>query len=140
MKKLLILPAIALALASCAPAVTQSPIYSASREYRATCAQALNALNDVAIRTRPAVLIGASGWSPLAVVDRSENRVVYASQIGSAIITYGVISTIKNAVTVSARCTEANGAASLTLDSSGQGERLMTPLNNSLLDGIPLPR
>lgn len=128
MHKNILLPALALALASCAPTVQQDPVYTKSQTYTGTCAQALAQLDGTAIRTRPAVLLGGNTWSTLRQISATPTSAAYTSTNGTF------------SVTTQATCTEANGKATLTLASSGQQQPYMDALNDALLKGITLPQ
>ncbi|MEF2277845.1 hypothetical protein V3W47_06000 [Deinococcus sp. YIM 134068] len=128
MKRMLLLSA--LTLAACAPTVQQAPTSSTStaqRSYRSTCPIVFASLNAVAVRTRPADLLGG-GWPALTLRERAQNRAVFVSQRGGA------------QVVVTGTCTETTEGVTLTLTSTGQRESALAALHQALLSGIDAPR
>lgn len=140
MKKTVLLPALALALASCAPTVQQDPVYTKSQTYTGTCAEALAQLDAVAIRTRPAVLFGVNSWTPLKQTSKGENGAAYVSTNSTSVVSYGVVTPIGGTVTVVANCSQVGDKATVTLSSSGQQQNYINTLNDALLKGITLPQ
>lgn len=136
MKRIVALSIISISLASCAPSVQVDPTYAASRTVSGSCANALASLNAAAVRTRPAVLFGANSWTPLRQTAAGPGGASYISTNGTAVVNYGVVTPIAGTVTVIANCTEANGAATVSLASSGQQKRFIDTLNESLLKAI----
>lgn len=125
-----LLPALALILAGCAPAVQNGPAYITTQSYSATCADALDALVRVLPGVRPAVFdTGGAVWSYYSV---SRSGDVVTARSNSALTSDKFIANWT--------CQQDGPSARLRLESTGLGFSDSRNSVNAVLAQLPLLR
>ncbi|UQN05509.1 hypothetical protein [Deinococcus sp. QL22] len=138
MKKLLILPL--LALASCAPTVTGTPTYVDLQGYLATCAAALDEVARIAPTLRPASLGGATIWPPYMVANRTATNLTVTSTTTAYSGVFGGLTPVVNSTSSLWTCTEVPGLATLSVSSTGQREEFARASHAAFFGAINLPK
>lgn len=140
--KRLTLPALALALGSCAPSSQIGPpeLLTTTAHFDITCSSALSQLRGTSAHLRPIPYphYAWRSWSELMVDRWTDTQVVMTSTRSRTNLFPPVPAFMEDSgvFRVTATCTELNRSATLTLSSTGLSPDLMQSVQRRLLAGI----
>lgn len=130
-----------LVLAGCAPTSEPPSSATASAQFRATCNEAISAVREASLHTRPVSPASwINSWTPFTVERWTDSEVNLTSRNIRKPVRYYTFSTFDRVVNTTVTCQESSGTVNLVFSSRGQNAWELAQMHQQLISKIALPR